>query len=142
MDYTKFIARIYSTMESVGEPLTDTQKIVLSGSLAVWMHYPRVDSKSAEVDMRALIDHLQNRLEAYSCGVASDCARASIKAADQLRKELEEKERQLKILSEAIRKAAVKAGICREDADLTGAHLLMLCDDLAFGCCNQKPKGD
>jgi hypothetical protein len=35
------------------------------------------------------------------------------------------------MLANAIRDAAVKAGICRDDVSLTGPHLLMLCDDLA-----------
>ena len=35
------------------------------------------------------------------------------------------------MLAEAIRNAAVKRGIVRADADLTGPHLLMLCEDLA-----------
>jgi len=35
------------------------------------------------------------------------------------------------MLANAIRDAAIKAGIAREDVVLTGPHLLMLCDDLA-----------
>jgi len=49
------------------------------------------------------------------------------------------------LLAGAIRNAAVKAGICREDAALTGPHLLMLCDDLAAAASPQPspaPSGD
>ncbi len=42
-----------------------------------------------------------------------------------------EAEHQRDLLMKAIRDAAVKAGICREDADLTGPHLLMLLNDMA-----------
>lgn len=35
------------------------------------------------------------------------------------------------VLADAIRKAAIKAGIVRADADLSGPNLVMLCDDLA-----------
>lgn len=45
--------------------------------------------------------------------------------------ERDEMKRQRNLLAKAIGEAALKAGIVREDADLTGPHLLMLCDDLA-----------
>lgn len=34
-------------------------------------------------------------------------------------------------LAEAIRNAAIKAGLCRGDVKLTGPHLIMLCKDMA-----------
>src|SRR5690606_14630581 len=40
-------------------------------------------------------------------------------------------ERERDMLAEAIRNAAVKRGIVREDASLTGPMLLLLCEDLA-----------
>ncbi len=40
-------------------------------------------------------------------------------------------EQERDMLANAIRDAAVRAGICRDDVSLTGPHLLMLCDDLA-----------
>lgn len=44
---------------------------------------------------------------------------------------IESLQRERNLLAEAIGNAAVKAGICRADADLTGPHLLMLADDMA-----------
>lgn len=46
-------------------------------------------------------------------------------------------ERERSALADAIRNAAVSAGICRADASLTGPQLVMLCDDMAT-CINQK----
>lgn len=37
MDYLKASESIADTMEKIGEPLTDTQKTILSGALAVWL---------------------------------------------------------------------------------------------------------
>lgn len=48
-------------------------------------------------------------------------------------------EQQRDMLAQAIRDAAVKAGIARADADMTGPMLLMLCDDMADCILAQQP---
>lgn len=48
-------------------------------------------------------------------------------------------EQQRDMLARAIRDAAVKAGIARADADMTGPMLLMLCDDMADCILAQQP---
>jgi hypothetical protein len=45
--------------------------------------------------------------------------------------EVEQLRHEHKCMADAIRDAAVKAGICRDDVCLTEPHLLMLCDDMA-----------
>ncbi|BBH13428.1 hypothetical protein [Chromobacterium haemolyticum] len=60
-----------------------------------------------------------------------DGYRQPLHDVDHLAAELENAKHELSVLAKAIRSAAVKAGICRADAALTGPHLLMLCDDLA-----------
>lgn len=45
--------------------------------------------------------------------------------------EIERLERERGLLAAGIRDAAVKVGIISADTDLTGPHLLMLCNDLA-----------
>ena len=59
------------------------------------------------------------------------CAKADIYAhnawvLDEISRLREEREQ----LAAAIRNAAVTAGICREDVDLTGPELLVLCGDM------------
>ncbi|OQS40591.1 hypothetical protein [Chromobacterium haemolyticum] len=61
--------------------------------------------------------------------------------ADHLAEELQTAKHELSVLAKAIRDAAVKADICGADAPLTGAHLLMLCDDLAEAA-RSKPAGE
>jgi len=48
-------------------------------------------------------------------------------------------EQQRDMLAQAIRDAAVKAGIARADAGMTGPMLLMLCDDMADCILAQQP---
>lgn len=45
-------------------------------------------------------------------------------------------------LAKAIRDAAVSAGVCREDADLTGPHLVLLCIDMGIALSNRCAEGD
>jgi hypothetical protein len=59
-------------------------------------------------------------------------------ALPKLIEEYEAMVRQRDALAEAIGNAAVRAGICRGDAQLTGPHLLMLADDLATAALSPK----
>lgn len=49
---------------------------------------------------------------------------------DDCRVRLNQLEREQKTLATAIRNMAVEAGICSDEALLTGAHLIMLCSDM------------
>ncbi len=55
---------------------------------------------------------------------------------------LEAAERGQQCLAEAIRDAAMKAGIVRESASLTGPMLMLLCDDLASLAITRGPEDD
>lgn len=50
---------------------------------------------------------------------------------ERLRAELATVKRQRELLAIAIRDAAVSAGICKDDVDLSGPHLLLLAGDLS-----------
>ena len=70
-----------------------------------------------------------------------DGYRQPLQDAGHLAEELQTAKHELSVLAKAISNAAVKAGICRADAALTGPHLLMLCDDLAEAA-REKPAGE
>lgn len=70
-----------------------------------------------------------------------DGYRQPLHDVDHLAAELETAKHELSVMAKAIRYAAVKAGIRRADAALTGPHLLMLCDDLAEAA-REKPAGE
>ena len=70
-----------------------------------------------------------------------DGYRQPLQHVDHLAAELETATHERSVLAKAIRNAAVKAGICRADAPLTGPHLLMLRDDLAE-VAREKPAGE
>lgn len=71
------------------------------------------------------------------CGHLGDCSPAV--AGDGLDPPVE---CQRDMLAEAIRNAAVKRGIVRADASLTGPMLLLLCEDLATSEASSAPQGE
>ncbi len=81
-----------------------------------------ISSTHRDPSATAYAQALLNRLMAlYAATAEAPAAKASDIAP----------ERERDMLAEAIRGAAVKSGIVRDDVSLSGPHLLMLCDDLA-----------
>lgn len=85
------------------------------------------------------VDVVQKAYPGYTDRNSAAMGRPCAKFMEQAAVEIECLEHERGQLAEAIRNAAVKAGIVREDADLTGPHLLMLCNDLADSSLSNKP---
>lgn len=132
-------ARFHELKQRISEALGEGNSVTIHGRAPA-------PSREAATQAPSQIKSWRERcIEAGDAPIFNHHCRAYSDARDDeiadLRAVLTRVTHERDVLAEAIRDAAVKAGIARADADLTGPHLLMLCGDMAE-CIKAQPSAD